>query len=135
MCNECVLVLVRTAAGEEGWSKESSATKKSLQQPTTTIYVQLLLQLSRNTHRPVNWYTCICQIKNIHLSFTADLLPYIHGIYQKDPRIQKCNLFVIQFYWIAKSKFKANSLFESVGITLYRVDMNINKKSKSKTID
>jgi hypothetical protein len=82
ICNECVLVLVTTAeaAGLKQWCKESSI------QSTTTIYVQLLLQLSRNTHRPVNWYTCICQIKNIHLSFTAELLPYIHEIHQKRPQ-------------------------------------------------
>ena len=88
MCNECVLVLVRTAAGEEGRSKESSATKKSLQQPTTTIYVQLLLQASRNTYRPVNWYTCICQIKKRSPIFYTRLIAiYTWNISKKDPRI------------------------------------------------
>ena len=82
ICNECVLVLVTTAeaAGLKQWCKESSI------QPTTTIYVQLLLQASRNTYRPVNWYTCICQIKKRSPIFYTRLIAiYTWNISKKTP--------------------------------------------------
>ena len=87
-CNECVLVLTIAATALKQKVREHT------QPTTTTIYVQLLLQHGWNTPIPPSQlvHTCICQIKNIHLSFTVDLSPYIHGIYQKDPRILKLHV-------------------------------------------